>query len=100
MSPYAPQDTPIISSPLTELRLFYTQSAQLSITAGQKRGGGAKVRASGYGVFAEGPRGEAFVRRRASEFWGQILGTDPPIGRKIKGLTGSVPKFFVSFLAV
>ena len=27
-------------------------------------GGGAKVRASGYGVFAEVPRGEAFGHRR------------------------------------
>ena len=31
---------------------------------GQGGGGGAKVRASGYGVFAEVPRGEAFGHRR------------------------------------
>ena len=52
-------------------------------------GGGAKVRASGYGVFAEVPRGEAFGHRRRPPF----LGTDPTIANKIKGLTGSVPNF-------
>ena len=52
-------------------------------------GGGGKVRASGYGVFAEVPRGGAFGHRRRPPF----LGTGPTIGRKIKGLMGSVPNF-------
>ena len=52
-------------------------------------GGGAKVRASGYGVFAEVPRGEAFGHRRQPLF----LGTDPTIANKIKGPKGSVPNF-------
>ena len=58
---------------------------------GQGGGGGAKVRASGYGVSAEVPRGEAFGHRRRYPF----LGTDPTIANKIKGLTGSVPNFRV-----
>ena len=33
---------------------------KLSAIADREAGGGAKVRASGYGVFAEVPRGEAF----------------------------------------
>ena len=68
------------------------RSSELELESGELGvGGGAKVRASGYGVFAEVPRGEAFGHRRRPPF----LGTDPTIANKIKGLTGSVPNFRV-----
>ena len=70
--------------------VFRSWSSELELESGGLGvGGGAKVRASGYGVFAEVPRGEAFGHRRRYPF----LGTDPTIANKIKGLTGSVPNF-------
>ena len=44
--------------------------------SGGKWGGGAKVRASGYGVFAEVPRGGAFGRRLTNRRDFSYLGRD------------------------
>jgi hypothetical protein len=48
---------------------------ELSAIADREAGGGAKVRASGYGVFAEVPRGEAFGHCQRSALYDIICGT-------------------------